>query len=76
MQKITRLKINRFINRLVSFGLRRTYTIHSVDEKEYKMVRIMNTYDSYREACDEMVSLVTNNITEYEVLKKYNTKGI
>jgi hypothetical protein len=54
-------------------GLRKAYLIHKTDTKYY-LCRILNEYNSEEEANNDKYKLLSDKITEKQLLKEYSKK--
>ena len=52
------------------------YVIHKTSEDNYSVCRILNEYESRKEAKEDLVKLLANNMTDKQLLKKYSKKRL
>lgn len=52
------------------------YVIHKSAEDNYSVCRILNEYESREEAKKDLVKLLTDNMTDKQLLKKYGKKRL
>ena len=53
---------------------RNVYLIHSMGEGNFKLCKVLNEYDNIDLANDDLVKLLTDELTEHELLKKFSRK--
>ena len=46
--------------------------INKTTENDYKLVKVLNEYETFEEAKEDLVKLLTNKITERKLLKKFS----
>lgn len=51
---------------------RHAYIINKVTDNKYQLYRVMNDYDSNIEVNDDLIKLLTNKITEKELLAMFD----
>lgn len=55
---------------------RHAYIINKVTDNKYQLCRVMNDYDSNIEVNDDLIKLLTNKITEKELLAMFDRKQL
>ena len=55
---------------------RHVYIINKVTDNKYQLCRVMNDYDSNIEVNDDLIKLLTNKITEKDLLKIFDKKQL
>lgn len=53
---------------------RKVYLINKTDAGNYKLCKVLNEYDNITDANKALIELLTNKITEKELLKEYSKK--
>ena len=53
---------------------RNVYLIHKMGEGKYKLCKVLNEYDDIEKANDDLVKLLTDQVTECKLLKKFSKK--
>jgi hypothetical protein len=65
-----KFNINKLINKVLSFNVKRTYMVTETNEG-YKLVKVMSLYNDSKEAYNDMFDLALNHKNEIEVLGNY-----
>ncbi|MBW9173373.1 hypothetical protein [Clostridium estertheticum] len=55
---------------------RHLYVIHELTETKFELCRVLNTYDTDSAAIDDVKKLLSNKISEKDLLKMLDKKGI
>ncbi|HHX67024.1 MAG TPA: hypothetical protein GX708_03085 [Gallicola sp.] len=53
---------------------RNVYLIHKMGEGNYKLCKVLNEYDDVEAANDDLVKLLTDQVTERKLLKEFSQK--
>jgi len=53
---------------------RNVYLVHKMGEENYKLCKVLNEYDNLEAANDDLVKLLTDQVTECKLLKKFSKK--
>lgn len=53
---------------------RKVYIINKTDAGKYKLCKVLNEYNNITDANKALIELLTNKITEKELLKEYSKK--
>ena len=53
---------------------RNVYLVHKMGEENYKLCKVLNEYDDVESANDDLVKLLTDQVTERKLLKEFSQK--
>lgn len=70
MFKKLKRKISLLIYKIPGVSVRKGYLIHKTEGQRYYLCKILKEYDNDEEATKDLVSLLSDNKTEKELLKE------
>ncbi|NLX78099.1 MAG: hypothetical protein GXZ01_12175 [Clostridiaceae bacterium] len=60
--------------KIINKGLKKCYLVHSTDTGKYMICWVLNEYTDSDEASDDLVKLLTHQISEKDLLKEFTRK--
>lgn len=60
--------------RLFNNNNRNVYLVHKMGEENFKLCKVLNEYEDVEAANDDLTKLLTDEVTERQLLKEFSKK--